>query len=110
MYNSTNFDKLRPNQELLLVRYSHAPYPDFIPVSFKCYNKDTDSIEIIYKGDDKKRIKKFPTKKAEYRLFIDKLEMAKSLIGCFARRELSLEDEFKDLVEQSQDERPEIWV
>lgn len=110
MYNSTNFDKLRPNQELFLVRYSHAPSPDYISTVFKGFNKDTDSIEFIYKSDEKKRIKKFPTKKAEYRLFVNKLEMVKSLVDCFVRRELTLTDEYKILVEQSQDEKPEIWI
>ncbi len=110
MYNSTNFDKLRPNQELYLVRYSQSPAPDFILVNFKGVNTQTKSVEFIYKDDIKKRIKNFPIKKAEYRLFLDKLEMAKSLVDCFARRGEKLTDEYMELIEQSQDERPEIWI
>ena len=86
MHNSTLFTKLRPNQDLYLVRYSKSPTPDFIIVTFKGVDTSKSVVEFTYKEDIKKRIKKFPIRKAEYRLFLDKLEMAKSLYDCFVRR------------------------
>ena len=110
MYNSTVFEKLRPNQELFLVRYSQTPTPDFINVVFKFYNKANQTVEFINKLDVNKKIKKFPLKKAEYRLFIDKMEMAKSLMDCFMRRQMKMTKEVIELVEESQNTKPEIWI
>jgi len=110
MYNSTVFEKLRPNQELFLVRYSQTPTPDYIKVVFKFYNKDNHSIEFINKGDTAKKIKKFPVIKSEYRLFLDKMEMAKSLMECFVRRKMKMTPTVIELVEESQNTKPEIWI
>lgn len=104
MTNSTVFEKLKPNQELYFVRYSHSPYPDFIEVYFNGFNKG--SIEIKY-NDKMKLVKK---SKAEHRLFLDKNEMARSLYYCFEQRKISLAIEYKEIVNRSQEERPELWI
>lgn len=110
MYNSTDFEKLRPSQELFLVRYSQTPTPDSIVVIFKEYNKHNQTIEFINKNDDDRKIKKHPIKKAEYRMFIDEMEMAKSLLDCFVRRHLQMTPSVMKLVERSQNTKPEIWI
>jgi hypothetical protein len=109
MYNSTVFEKLRPNQELFLVRYSQTPTPDYIKVLFKFYNKANQTIEFANK-EGVYKVKKFPIKKAEYRLFIDEMEMAKSLMDCFIRRQIPLTPLVLELVKQSQNTKPEIWI
>ncbi|RLC45843.1 MAG: hypothetical protein DRH57_07235 [Candidatus Cloacimonadota bacterium] len=110
MYNSTVFNKLRPNQELFLVRYSQTPTPDFIKVIFKGYSENNQTVEFINKDDVKQKLKKFPVKKSEYRLFIDEMEMAKSLMDCFVRRQVKMNSSVIELVERSQNTKPEIWI
>ena len=70
MVNSTDFNKLRPNQHLFLVRYSHSPKPDFVEVLFRGVINKATEIEFMYINDVKKRLKKFPIRKAKYRLFL----------------------------------------
>ena len=110
MNNSTDFKKLRPNQKLFLVRYSHSPKPDFVEVLFKGIVNNSTEIEFTYVNDEKKRLKKFPIRKAEYRLFLHKLEMVKSLVSCFIRREVPLGTDYADLIEESQEAYPELWI
>lgn len=111
--NHTDFSILKPNQELYVVRYSQSPYPDYTIVKFKFYNVGTGIIEVIKTSPKgKNSTMTFSDQKATFRLFYDKLEMAKALYECFLKRNLLdvIPYEYKELIHLSQDNRPEIWV
>lgn len=105
--NKIDFTTLNILQTLYLVRYSHHPHPDYIIVYFHAYNEKTRSIS--YSLGEYGRIKKINYGKAEFRLFIDKDEMMRSLYDCFMKRNLPLLV-YRDLINNSQENRPEIWV
>lgn len=104
--NSMKLDMLEDNQELFLVRYSQAEHPDYTIVNFKGFNKDTRQIDYVIKD----KIKRINITKAQYRLFLDRDEMARALYDCFMKRDLEPISEYKELFETSQDVRPELWI
>lgn len=109
--NRTDFSILKPHQDLFLVRYSQAPHPDYIVVKFKYYNKEKGIIEVEKTNTSgKKSIMTVGESKAIYRLFLSDMEMAKSLFECFTKRNMELPNEYKKLISDSQDIKPEIWV
>jgi len=112
MTNSTDFSKLKPNQELYMIRYSQKDNPDYIPISFKyCDKKTTEStIEFEYHTNSKVITKKVPMRKAEFRIFIDIDEMARVLYDCFHKRGVELIPKYEALFDQSQTNKPEIWI
>ena len=115
MTNSVDFEKLKPNQELYLIRYSQKDHPDFVSIKFKFYDKSTTqtgepTVEFIYVKNNGDTIKKSNLRKAKFRMFIDIDEMSRALYDCFIKRKIEIADEYKDLISQSQDIRPELWV
>lgn len=108
--NSTNFYNLKENQILYLVRYSNANYPDFIVVKFKKMATGKKNIEYIEYINEKDVVKRITNKKASYRLYSDINEMMRNLYGCFDKRGIEIISEYKTLMLQSQDERPELWI
>jgi hypothetical protein len=112
--NSTDFKNLPIDTELYMVRYSQSPNPDFVIVKFKSYDKDgrgTLEFEAITSKTGRKQIKKTNKQKAMYRFFTDQNEMAKSLFDCFKKRNIvEIPKEYHQLIETSQDIRPEIWI
>ncbi len=115
MTNSVEFDKLKPNQELYLIRYSQKDHPDYISINFNFYDKDTTqtgepTVEFVYSKNNGDTIKKSNLRKAQYRMFIDIDEMARTLHDCFMKRKMEIVDEYIPLMEQSQDNRPELWI
>jgi len=114
MTNSTDFSKLKPNQELYMIRYSQKEHPDFIKIKFKYFEMDTKSgepeVEFTYKTHkgDISKVSNF--RKSKYRIFLDIDEMTRSLYECFIKREIEMVDEYIELVENSQNNRPELWI
>jgi len=107
MCNSLSFDNIKINEPLYLVRYSTLNHPDYITVLYKSYvyHKHYVKYENI-----KGITKKIKSEKAQYRLFIDINEMARSLYECFIRRNVEIYSDYKSLFLTSQDVRPELWI
>lgn len=110
--NSTDFENLEPGTELLMVRYSQSPHPDYEVVAFNTYNKDNrGTLEYTVKKNDRIVTKKTNKRKALYRFFTDTNEMAKSLYDCFKKRNIDdIPKDFGQLMNTSQEIRPEIWI
>lgn len=110
-FNSTDFKNLEVGKELYMVRYSQSPAPDYKIVMFKSYDEHKGSLEYSYMKDEKELSKKTNKQKAMYRFFVDKDEMAKSLFDCFKKRGLNeIPEDYHSLMNDSQDNRPEIWI
>ena len=115
MTNSTDFKKLKPNQDLYLIRYSHQDHPDYVEVKFKYYDESTKQIgepivEFGYTSNKGETTKKANLRKATFRLFLDIDEMAKALHDCFIKRKVPLSTNYIELISNSQENRPELWI
>jgi len=114
MTNSTDFSKLKPNQNLYMIRYSQKNHPDFINIKFKYFNTDTKSgeseVEFTYETSKGSVSKVANLRKAKYRIFLDIDEMTRSLYDCFVKREIKIVDKYIELIENSQNNKPELWI
>jgi len=110
MINSIDFTKVRPNQTLYLVRYSQKEHPDVIDIKFKGYDKTKQIIEYEYETPKGLKLKRIPIRKANFRIFIDSDEMARTLYDCFEKREIKPSEKYTEIFNQSQNNRPEIWI
>ena len=111
-FNSTDFENIEVGTELFMVRYSHAPHPDFVVVKFKSFNKSNGTLEYTYNNKSGKEMSKKTNKqKAMFRFFTDVNEMTRSLFDCFKKRNIDeIPEKYHILIEESQDIRPEIWI
>ena len=106
IYNSLRVSELEVDQELYLIRYSHAGYPDFIIVRYVGYETDN---HIKYMNSNGVH-KKLNISKLKYRLFCNIDEMSRTLYDCFIKRRVELLDDYKKLFLDSQENRPELWI
>lgn len=106
IYNSLNISELEVNQDLYLIRYSHAGYPDFVIVRYVGH-VDNDHIKYMNGRGSQKKLN---MSKVRYRLFSDIDEMSRILYDCFIKRNVELFDDYKQLFLDSQENRPELWI
>ena len=110
-FNSTDFENLEVGTELLMVRYSQSPFPDYVKIKFKSFNTAKGLEYTFLNKSGKVMTKKTNKQKALYRIFIDENEMVKSLFECYIKRMIdTVPEEYHTLIEKSQHERPEIWI
>jgi len=110
MINSIDFTKVRPNQTLYLVRYSQKQHPDVIDIIFKGYDKTKQIVEYAYETPKGLKLKHVPMRKAKFRIFIDSDEMARALFDCFEKRNIAPVSKYNEIFNQSQNNRPELWI
>lgn len=108
MTNLTDFNKLKPNQPLYMIRYSHHDHPDFITIKFIHFSDDV--VEYAFNNSKGKLVKKAKLRKACYRIFLDVDEMARTLYDCFQRRKMTVSEKYSSIMTASQENRPELWV
>lgn len=104
--NSTVFDRLQPNQDLYLIKYSAHPHPKFERV--KLISVVNGSVEI---KNNKDKIKTIKLVKARYRLFLDHAEMVAALNKCFIKRNMNIfESDYSDVAVSALEKKPELWI